>query len=104
MWQGFQDLLGRFHPDSTTLLVRLGYNTPIPFEDLMTNRPPNIYHLDGQTVHGSTLYQSLEPRNDLPQIDCVHLPWTGVDLTSETVPPRRGRDSAPQSTKNLRPT
>lgn len=84
VWQGFQDVLGRFHPGATTLQVRLGYTTPIPFEDLLTQRPPNIYFLDGHTVHGSTLYQSRAPRHDLPQIDYIHIPWTGVDLTSET--------------------
>lgn len=84
VWQGFQDILGRIHAGATTLQVRLGYNSPIPFEELLTNRPPNIFFLDGNTVHGSTLYHSLEPRNDLPQVDYVQVPWSGVDMTAET--------------------
>jgi hypothetical protein len=84
VWQGFQDVLGRIHAADTTLEVRLGYSSPVPFEELLTNRPPNVFFLDGNTVHGPTLYQSLEPRNHLPQLDYVPLQWTGVDLTAET--------------------
>jgi len=74
----------RFHPSSSPRQARHGYSTPIPFEDLLTNRPPNIYFLDGHTAHGPTLYQSLGNRNDLATIDYVNQPWVGVDLLSET--------------------
>jgi hypothetical protein len=84
VWRGFQDVLGRFHAGPTTAQVRFGYATPVPFEELLTSRPPNMYFLDGQTVCGATVYRPTGSRNNLPPIEYVDLAWAGVDLTSET--------------------
>ncbi|WBQ04413.1 DEAD/DEAH box helicase [Kribbella sp. CA-293567] len=84
VWQGYQDLEGRFHCSGRSLEVHLGFASGMQLEDLLSAKPPTIFFLDGQTCIGPVIYDSRGPRTSLPPVLYRSLPWLGVDLEAET--------------------
>lgn len=88
-WLGQQDILGYF-TDHTPAEIRRGFAAPTQMADLLTNRPPNVYFLDGQTVVGAIVYRSLGRLPHLPDITYEQFPQDGIDIEAET---RRNAES-----------
>lgn len=83
IWRGHQDVLGNF-VDVSPVQVQRGFGATRSFSDVLTDRPPNVYFLGGNTVSGGVLYRIRPPATDLPPLDYEGLEWAGVDLTAET--------------------
>jgi len=91
VWEGDQDTLGNFI-DRTPLQVQRGFGTR-PFSDLLADRPPSIYYLDGNTVVGPVLYRRRAPARDLPDLPYITLDWTDVNRTAETRGTAKDKDA-----------
>jgi hypothetical protein len=84
LWRGSQDTQGLFNNESKGVAVTRGYGVPADFAELLSDYPPTVFFLDGQTVHGHTIYESQEPRNALPAIHTPTLSWNGVNIRAES--------------------
>lgn len=83
VWRGDLDVMGTFH-DLSPILVQRGFGASRSLADILTDRPPNIYYLGGQSVVGSVLYRLRPPAVDLPNLRYESRDWSTVDLTAET--------------------
>jgi superfamily II DNA or RNA helicase len=85
IWQGEQDLTGRITATGPEINVRRGYSGSIPLADLLAERPPNIYFLDGHTVQGHLLTDSRTPSQGLPLTKLEPFAWSpGTNIEAET--------------------
>jgi len=84
LWRGSQDVHGAFHDVDQPLPVSRGYGSAVSFADLLTDRPPLLYFLNGQTVFGDVVYGPQTRTVDLPRINYERSPWSGVNLQAET--------------------
>lgn len=89
IWEGTQDISGRFTTTLENDQPRRGFGSPTSIEHLFESDPPNIYFLDGHTVHGGTTYLPVATQNFLPVLTYDPWDWTGTDITRETKVPLR---------------
>jgi superfamily II DNA or RNA helicase len=84
VWTGEIDLLGQVTPTGAERAARRGHGNAVSLSDLLTDRPPMIYFLDGSTVRGREVFT---PTNSVTTLRdgllSVH-DWNGVDITAET--------------------
>lgn len=84
VWTGEADLLGQISPTGTELVARRGHGNPVALSELLSDRPPMIYFLDGSTVRGREVFTPSGAVTTLRQgLLSVH-DWSGVDITAET--------------------
>jgi superfamily II DNA or RNA helicase len=84
VWRGQQDLLGSIQPIGDDLVVRRGFAGQRTLSDLLGERPPTIFFLDGTTVHGTTIFDSRVRSRLLPPATFQTLGWDDIDIQAET--------------------
>jgi len=84
VWTGEADLTGAIHPTGTESNVRRGHSNSTPLSELLAERPPTIFFLDGTTVRGRELYPAPVYTASLPGGLVIAHSWTGVDIEAET--------------------
>jgi hypothetical protein len=93
VWRGLQNLLGNIQPVGDDLLVRRGFGRQLSLCDLLGERAPTIFFLDGTTVHGTAVFDSRARSRLLPPTAFETPAWDGVDIEAEPrdVATRRGK-------------
>jgi len=84
VWRGLQNLLGNIQPVGDDLVVRRGFGGQLSLSDLLAERAPTIFFLDGTTVHGTAVFDSRARSRLLPPTAFETLAWDGVDIEAET--------------------
>jgi hypothetical protein len=84
VWRGLQNLLGDIQPIGDDLVVRRGFGGQLPLSELLGERAPTIFFLDGTTVHGTAVFDSRVRSRLLPPTAFETLAWDGVDIQAET--------------------
>jgi superfamily II DNA or RNA helicase len=84
IWRGMLDVLGQFRDTTRNTWVHRGWGIQQSLGELLTDRPPSIYFLDGHTVIGTMIYESRNEQRQLPEITYINSVWSGVDVRAET--------------------
>jgi superfamily II DNA or RNA helicase len=85
VWTGVLKLDGLVEAASSELLAQRGYGIVTPLAELLSERPPTVYFVDGTTVRGNQLYPApAGSRTHVASDLIVTTDWEGVDLTAET--------------------
>jgi len=58
IWRGHQDLGGAITALGADIIIQRGIGFPYQLADVLTDRPPTVFFLDGTTVHGSNEFDS----------------------------------------------
>ncbi len=76
---------------STDLEVRRGFGLPVALSDLLADRAPSVYFLDGSTTIGAVIYprQGVSSQFNTRLLEGIE--WPDVDLTAETRATAEGR-------------
>jgi hypothetical protein len=95
VWRGVQNLMGNIRPVGDDLVVRRGFGRQLSLSDLLGERPPTIFFMDGTTVHSTAVYDSRARMRLLPPTAFETLAWKreGVDIEAEprAAAARRGK-------------
>lgn len=83
VWNGRQHLDGSFETIGTELRVRRGFSLFRPLIELLTDRPPTIYFVDGTFVRGTECFDSRGPQG-MPKTKLVVHSWDATDIQAET--------------------
>ena len=84
IWTGEVDLLGEVSATTAELSVRRGHSNPTSVSELLSERPPTLFFLDGTTVRGRELFPPPSATLQVP-LDLISAEtWAGVDITAET--------------------
>jgi superfamily II DNA or RNA helicase len=87
VWQGEQDRNGSVAATGPEVTVRRGFGSEQALADLLTERPPNVYFLDGHTVQGHLVTDSRTPLQSLPLTRLEPYNWpAGTNIRAETRP------------------
>jgi len=84
VWHGYLNLLGNVSTTGPDLMVQRGFGVPVPLADLLSDRPPTVFFVDGTTAHGTMVFDSRAGKRGLPPNLLVDRDWPGVDITAET--------------------
>ena len=84
IWTGEIDCFGTVTPTQPEITVRRGHSNPTLLSDLLTDRPPTVFFLDGSTVRGRELFPPSGVMRSLPSELILTRDWQGVDITAET--------------------
>ena len=84
IWRGHQDLGGAITALGTDIIIQRGIGFPYQLADVLTDRPPTVFFLDGTTVHGSSEFDSRARSQSTPPGMLNALGWDQVDVTAET--------------------
>lgn len=83
-WTGSLSIDGHVEPTSNELTVQRGFSNPRAFSELIEERPPTIFFIDGSTVRGREYFPPTSDAPHLPDGLLVAHDWDGVDITAET--------------------
>lgn len=83
-WTGTLSVDGHVVPTSDELTVQRGFSNPRAFSELIEERPPTIFFLNGSTVRGREYFPPTSNAPHLPDGLLRPYDWDGVDITSET--------------------
>jgi len=87
VWQGEQDTNGSVAATGPEVTVRRGFASEQALADLLTERPPNVYFLDGHTIQGHLVTDSRTPLQSLPLTRLEPYNWpAGTNIRAETRP------------------
>lgn len=84
IWTGEMDLLGQVNSTSDDLSVRRGHSAARSFADLLTERPPTVFFVDGAAVRGRELYAPTGPSWSIPRGLISEQTWVNVNIEAET--------------------
>ncbi len=84
IWTGELDLIGSITNTSADLAVRRGHGNPTTLSELLSERPPTLFFVDGTTVRGREVYPPTRTTLAIPSGLVRRETWTGVDITAET--------------------
>lgn len=84
IWTGEIDTAGHVTSTSSDLAVRRGHGNPTTLALLLTERPPTLFFLDGNTVRGRELFPPTQAPRALPPGLLTTATWSGVDIEAET--------------------
>lgn len=84
IWRGQQDIDGVVQARGPDITVQHGLGMTTQLSDLMTDRPPTIFFLNGTTVIGGLQFDSRARSRALPDEFLEPLDWTGVNIRAET--------------------
>ena len=84
VWQGQQDLMGNVTATSPELIAQRGFGSAVGLADLLTERPPTVFFMEGTTVHGTSIFDSRIRSRAIPTGLLNAYDWAGVDITAET--------------------
>jgi hypothetical protein len=83
-WTGEVDVLGAITSTSRPVSARRGHSHATLLSELLKERPPTIFFVDGTTVRGTELFPPPTPVTSLPDGLVVAEAWAGVDIRAET--------------------
>lgn len=85
IWRGSQDVRGRFASTGHALVLNRGSGLEEEMPTLLNDYPPNVYFLNGQTIHGGVVYDVPDARTELPPITYTRdWDWSGTTITKES--------------------
>lgn len=85
LWCGAQNTAGKIASTGQPITVSRGAGLQEDLADLLSAYPPNVYFLDGQTIHGNLTYKAPQVANALPPITYIDdWDWSGTDIRLES--------------------
>jgi hypothetical protein len=84
IWTGEIDTEGNVTPTSLDIAARRGHSNPTSLSELLTERPPTVFFVNGDVVRGRELVPPATISRTLPAGLITSAEWAGVDIEAES--------------------